>query len=63
MSAEMRAMLAVAVLAGALTGLVLALLAPAPVPVIVVRSDPAAYELAALQEEARRIAAEAADDT
>jgi len=61
-SPETRFLLGVALLAGALAGLVLAMLAPAPVPVIVVRTDPAAYEIAGLLEEARRITAEAADD-
>jgi len=59
---DLKVLLAIAILAGAALGVMLAALAPAPVPVIIVRPDPAAYEIAGLLEEARRITAEAADD-
>lgn len=62
MSPELRTLLVIAIIGGALLGAVLALLEPAPVPVIIVRSDPAAYEIAGVMEEARQIIAEAADD-
>lgn len=65
MDPDLKFLLALAILLGAAAGVLLALLTPPPVPdVIVLHSDPAAYEIASLLEEARRIAAEAAaDDT
>jgi hypothetical protein len=62
MTREFRVVLGLALIAGALTGLILALLEPDPEPFrVVVLADPAAYELAAMFDEARRIVAEASD--
>jgi len=61
MDSDTKALIIIAIAAGTLLGV---LLAPdrTPAPVIVVHADPAAYEIAGLLEEARRITAEAADD-
>jgi hypothetical protein len=63
MTPELRIALGLALVAGALTGLILALLEPEPEPLrVVVIADPAAYELAGMFDEARRIVADAADN-
>jgi hypothetical protein len=62
MTPELRIALGLALVAGVLTGLILALLEEEPEPFrVVVIADPAAYELASMFDEARRIVAEAAD--
>lgn len=62
MNTGMKVLFLIALAAAALAGAVAGALAPPPAPVIVVRADPAAYEIAGLLEEARRITAEAAHD-
>lgn len=57
-----RTLIIIALAAAAAAVALAAALAPPPVPVIIVRADPAAYEIAGLLEEARRITAEAAHD-
>lgn len=57
-----KTLLLIAIAAGALLGAALALLEPVPVHMVVLRSDPAAYDVSEVIEEARRIAKEAADD-
>jgi hypothetical protein len=64
MDPDLKFVLGVALVVGAVVGLVLALLVPLPITEIIAAPDrdPAAYEVAGVLEEARRIAKEAADD-
>lgn len=65
MDPDLKLAIGLALILGGALGLLAVLLTPAPprVEVTVVRSDPAAYHIAALLEEARRITEEAAGDT
>lgn len=59
---DMRIVLLTAVVAGLALGALLALAEQPRVQVTIMRADPAAYEIAGLLEEARRITEQAARD-
>ena len=61
MSPDLRVVLIAAAIAGLLLGVLIALAVPVPVPPVT-RDDLPPGDVSALQEEARRIAREAADD-